>query len=103
MSIGEAMTTSVVSPALTFFPSNSNFALRRKVSQRPRPVVNSPPLSFWILISVITSTFLDVSACTVLEKSVNDTINSEQTIDKKTTNFFIFSPFSDLFFINQRI
>ena len=93
MSIGEAITTSVVSPASTFFPSKANFALRRKVSQRPRPVVNSSPWAFWILISVMTSTFLDVSACTVLEKSVNDTINSEQTIDKKTANFFIFSPF----------
>ena len=89
--------TEVVSPALTPLPSKANFALRRKVSQRPRAVVNSSPWAFWILNSVITSTSLAAAACTVPTETMNNTVNTDTNNDSKNlvfANFFIMdSPF----------
>ena len=91
------MLTSVVSPALTFFPSKANFAFRRKVSNRPTGPVKASPLSFWIFTSVITSTFLVVSACTLPADTTKNTVNIEINNDSTKlvfTNFFIMAPFS---------
>ena len=79
---GFSSTNSEVSPSLTFFPSNANVAFTRNRSYNPSDSVNSPPESLLKLIELITSTFLDVSALTLFVKSVKDTNNNENTIDK---------------------
>ena len=79
---GFSNTNSEVSPSLTSFPSNANVAFTRNRSYNPSGSVNSPPESLLKLMTLITSTFLDVSALTLFVKSVKDTNNNENTIDR---------------------
>ena len=85
----------VVSPALTFFPDKSNFALIRNVAHCAKSQVRSPPSLFTTLTSVIASTNFPVTeisglSANVLFKLNTKTVVNKQIIKEKIPNFFLF-------------
>ena len=84
----------VVSPALTFFPDKSKFALIRNVAHCSKSQVRSPPSLFTTLTSVIASTNFPVTetsgvSANVLFKLKTKIVVRTQIKNEKILNFFL--------------